>query len=209
MRYRYRPRSHLLGIGILLFGLYVVHHPWLAQAIKNSLSDGQLPSLGFSNVATSSPALGQVSSLSGLPNPALTPGALNSMVTPDDLYNTICRRGWTRTVRPDEDYTERLKRDQIRQYGYADRRLGAYEEDHLVSLELGGSPTSPKNLWPEPHQAAGGWGSYAKDRLENRLNHLVCNHEISLADAQTMIATNWIAAYQRYVGSTPDNRPSY
>lgn len=209
MRYRYRPRSHLLGIGILLFSLYVLHHPWLAQEVKNSLADGQLPSLGFSNVSASRPLLAQVDSLSGLPNPALTPGALNSAVTPDDLYNTVCRRGWTQTIRPSEDYTERLKREQIRQYGYSDRRLGSYEEDHLISLELGGSPTAPQNLWPEPHQAAGGWGSYAKDRLENRLNHLVCNHEISLADAQTMIATNWIAAYQRYIGPTPDNRPSY
>jgi hypothetical protein len=24
-----------------------------------------------------------------------------------------------------------------------------YEEDHLISLELGGAPRDPKNLWPQ------------------------------------------------------------
>lgn len=209
MRYRYRHRQHLLGLGVLLFGLYVLHHPWLVQEIKSSLADGQLPAMGFSGGPAFASTEAPNGAISGLPNPSLTPGALNNAVTPNDLYSTVCRRGWTRTIRPPEDYTERLKREQIRQYGYVDRRLGAYEEDHLVSLELGGSPTSPENLWPEPHQAEGGWGSYAKDRLENRLNHLVCDHQISLSAAQTMIATNWIAAYQRYIGPTPDNRPSY
>ena len=59
---------------------------------------------------------------------------------------------------------------------------------HLVPLELGGSPASPRNLWPEPHHVAGGWGSYRKDRLENRLNHLVCRGRITLAVARHAIA---------------------
>ena len=29
-----------------------------------------------------------------------------------------------------------------------------YQEDHLVSLELGGHPTDPRNLWPEPYPRA-------------------------------------------------------
>ncbi|MHB1871753.1 MAG: hypothetical protein ACYCT1_13010 [Steroidobacteraceae bacterium] len=134
-----------------------------------------------------------------LPNPELTPGAVSGAVTQSNIYRTICRRGWTRTVRPSESYTERLKREQIRQYGYRDRWLRDYEEDHLVPLELGGSPTSPLNLWPEPHRVAGGWGSYRKDRLENRLNHLVCSGRLRLAAARRAIARNWIAAYRRYV----------
>jgi len=104
--------------------------------------------------------------VAGLPNPRLTPGALNPDVTQANIDSTICVRGWTRTIRPPERYTERLKRRQIREYGYADRRLSHYEEDHLISLELGGSPTDPRNLWPEPHHVAGGWGSFTKDRLK-------------------------------------------
>ncbi len=134
-----------------------------------------------------------------LPDPSRTPGALNPAVTQRDIYSTICVRGWTRTVRPPESYTERLKREQIRQYAYRDRWLRDYEEDHLVPLELGGSPASPRNLWPEPHHVAGGWGSYRKDRLENRLNHLVCRGRITLAVARRAIARNWIGAYRRFM----------
>jgi hypothetical protein len=134
-----------------------------------------------------------------LPDATLTPGALNPAVTQGDIYSTICVRGWTRSVRPPERYTERLKREQIREYGYADRWLRDYEEDHLVPLELGGSPTSPRNLWPEPHHVAGGWNSYRKDRLENRLNHLVCRGRLSLRAARRAIARNWVAAYRRFM----------
>ncbi len=137
------------------------------------------------------------------PNPRLTPGALNPAVDPDNLRDTICVRGYSRASRPPEEYTERLKRLGIRRYGYSDRRLRDYEEDHLVSLEIGGSPRSPRNLWPEPRHVVGGWGSYAKDRLEDRLHRLVCRGRVSLARAQREIASNWIAAYRRYVGPDP------
>ncbi|OBS09684.1 hypothetical protein Thpro_022012 [Acidihalobacter prosperus] len=143
-----------------------------------------------------------------LPNPRLTPGALNPAVTQANIHETICVRGYTRSIRPPERYTESLKRRQIREYDYPQdmNRLWFFEEDHLISLELGGSPSSPRNLWPEPHRVAGGWGSYAKDRLENKLNHLVCSGRLPLADAQRMIARNWISAYRRYIGPIPDDR---
>jgi hypothetical protein len=138
-----------------------------------------------------------------LPNRRFTPGALNPAVRPGNIRETICVRGFTRTIRPPEEYTERLKRREIHQYGYTDFRLRDYEEDHLVSLELGGSPTSPRNLWPQPHHVIGGWGSYAKDRLENRLHTLVCRGRLPLDEAQRAIATDWISAFQRYVGPDP------
>ncbi len=148
-----------------------------------------------------------------LPDPRRTPGAINPAVTQYNLRQTICRPGgYTRSIRPPEDYTERLKRLQVRQYGYPARmgrtayRLSNYEEDHLISLELGGSPSDPRNLWPQPHHVVGGWGSYAKDDLENRLHEMVCRGQISLSRAQRMIATNWIEAYQRYVHPTPIRR---
>jgi hypothetical protein len=137
------------------------------------------------------------------PNPHMTPGALNRAVDQANIHATICVRGYSRSIRPPEEYTERLKRSGIRRYGYSDRRLRDYEEDHLVSLELGGSPTDPRNLWPEPHHVIGGWGSYTKDRLENRLHALVCRGRVPLALAQREISGDWIAAYARYVGPTP------
>ena len=134
-----------------------------------------------------------------LPDPQLTPGAIGGAVTQANIHRTICRYDYTRTVRPPEAYTERLKRRQIREYGYTDHWLRDYEEDHLIPLELGGSPTSPENLWPEPRHVVGGWGAYRKDRLENRLNHLVCRGRLSLRAAQDAIATDWIGAYRRYM----------
>lgn len=145
-----------------------------------------------------------------LPNPKLTPGALNPAVTQANIDETICRRGgYTRSIRPEVSYTENLKRQGIQQYGYSDHRLRDYEEDHLISLELGGSPTSPQNLWPEPHHVVGGWGSYAKDRLENRLHSLVCKHQMPLAQAQHAIATNWVAAYQQVIGGNPSSQRTH
>jgi hypothetical protein len=65
---------------------------------------------------------------------------------------------------------------------YVDRNPGDYEEDHAISLELGGHPTDPANLWPEPHPR-----SLATDTDENRLHKAVCNHTTTLADAQREI----------------------
>ena len=80
-----------------------------------------------------------------------------------------------------------------------------YKEEHLISLEVGGSPTDPKNLWPEPHHTVGNGGSTTKDRRENKLHRMVCRHQISLAPAQAEETGNWIEAYKRYVG--PVSKP--
>ena len=135
-----------------------------------------------------------------LPRSQLTPGAVDPRVTQANTRSTICVRGYTKQIRPLAKYTSDLKRKQIARYGYEDRRLRDYEEDHLISLELGGSPTSPKNLWPEPRHVVGGWGADAKDQLENELHRRVCRGELPLAEAQHSIATDWVATYKKYVG---------
>ena len=141
-----------------------------------------------------------------LPNPRLTPGALNPSVTQQNLHETICRRGgYTKSIRPEESYTEKLKREQIKEYGYTNTRMYDYEEDHLISLELGGSPDDPQNLWPEPHHVIGGWGSYAKDKLENKLHEMVCRGEMPLVTAQHEIASDWISSYKAHIGAVPNN----
>ncbi|HKF32814.1 MAG TPA: ComEC/Rec2 family competence protein, partial [Jatrophihabitantaceae bacterium] len=127
-----------------------------------------------------------------LPDPTCTPGAINPNVTEDTIATTICRPGWTATVRPPTSYTNDLKRRQIDQYGYLDHALGDYEEDHLVPLSVGGSPSDPRNLWPEP-----GASPNTKDRVEADLQGAVCAHEVSLASAQQAIATDWTTAEQR------------
>lgn len=132
-----------------------------------------------------------------LPDPERTPGAINPDVFQGNIQQTVCASGWTRTIRPPTSYTNQLKREQIAEYGYKDKRLSSYEEDHLISLQLGGHPTDARNLWPQPYR--GRCGARIKDVLETRLKRLVCEKEMALADAQRAIATDWVAAYRKYV----------
>jgi hypothetical protein len=118
-----------------------------------------------------------------LADPVRTPGVLNPDVTQRNIGETICVPGWTRTVRPPVEYTNALKLEQMRAY----RELGSpsdYQEDHLISLELGGDPTDPRNLWPEPYPRAA-----QVDRVENDLNAKVCSGALTLADAQLQETT--------------------
>jgi hypothetical protein len=111
-------------------------------------------------------------------DPVRTPGVLNPDVTPANIKSTICVPGWTRTVRPPVEYTNALKAKQMRAY----RERGSvsdYQEDHLISLELGGHPTDTRNLWPEPYPRAA-----EVDSIENELNAKVCSGAMSLDAAQ-------------------------
>jgi hypothetical protein len=111
-------------------------------------------------------------------DPVRTPGVLNPDVTQATIGTTICVQGWTRTIRPPTEYTSALKLRQMRTY----RETGppsAFQEDHLISLELGGHPTDPRNLWPEPYPRAA-----QVDTIENELNAQVCGGSLTLAQAQ-------------------------
>ena len=72
--------------------------------------------------------------------------------------------------------------------GLHQRNPADYEEDHLISLELGGAPRDQRNLWPEP-----GHSPNAKDTVENVLHSRVCAGTLALAEAQR-IATDWTTA---------------
>ncbi len=107
-----------------------------------------------------------------------TPGVLNPDVTQANIADTICKHGWTRTIRPPTGYTNALKLKQMREYGVGGSP-SQYQEDHLISLELGGHPTDPRNLWPEPYPRAS-----EMDSIENDLNAKVCSGDMSLDEAQ-------------------------
>ena len=83
------------------------------------------------------------------------------------------------TVRPPASYTNKLKLVQMRQY-HESGSPSRYEEDHLIPLELGGHPTSPKNLWPEPHPRAD-----IVDEIETSLKRQVCRGALTVAQART------------------------
>jgi hypothetical protein len=118
-----------------------------------------------------------------LPIPSLTPGALNPRVRQGTIRRTICKPGWTATIRPSPAYTTALKIKQMPLYEEAGPP-SAYEEDHFVPLELGGAPRDPKNLWPEPRSQAD-----VSDPLETKLKRRVCSHLMTLAQARAAIRT--------------------
>ncbi len=130
------------------------------------------------------------------PNSQLHPGATDPNVTQSNINSTICKSGYTKTVRPPESYTNKLKAKQIKDEGLSGTPQD-YEEDHLISLEIGGAPEDPQNLWPEPYEkkgdklAAPGSGSETKDKIENKTHDLVCSGQMSLSDAQNQIASDW------------------
>jgi hypothetical protein len=135
------------------------------------------------------------------PDPARTPGATNPDITQENIRETICNPRWsTKSIRPEESYTHRLKIEQIGEYGYSDSRLKDYEEDHFIPLELGGNPTDPKNLWPEPFETSiPDGGAHAKDKVENYLHAEVCSGSLTLQQAQREIAEDWYRVYQESV----------
>ena len=109
---------------------------------------------------------------------ALTPGVVNPDVTQATIRTTICVPGFSRSIRPPSDYTSRLKVEQLRACGLPGGPSD-YQEDHLISLELGGHPTDPRNLWPEPYPRA-----RDVDRLENELHAKICSGDLTLDEAR-------------------------
>ena len=133
-----------------------------------------------------------------LPDPHCTPGATNPRVTQANLASTVCKSGYTATIRPPEGITSPEKRASEAAYGFT-RSGRTTEYDHLISLELGGDPNSPLNLWPEPNATRAAGVNNPKDRVENKLKGLVCDAVrgrpyLPLAKAQYLIATNWTSA---------------
>lgn len=117
-----------------------------------------------------------------------TPGAVNPEVTQANIHQTICVKGWTKTIRPPVSYTDSLKAIQLQRYGQP-QEPKLYEEDHLVALELGGAPRNSDNLWPQLWN--GPTGAHVKDSEENQLREKVCSGAMPLADAQQTIVRDW------------------
>ncbi len=136
------------------------------------------------------------------PDPVRTPGAANPQVTQENIKDNICNRQWsTKQIRPPAEYTTKLKMNQLQEYGDTVHQARAqlvnpstgkvdttkcvahsdnpacYEEDHLISLENGGDPKDPKNLWPEPYNTKVGgaiMSAHQKDIVEGFIHDEIC-----------------------------------
>ena len=128
------------------------------------------------------------------PDPSLTPGAV---LTTD--ASTICAPGYASGVRGVSTAT---KEQVYAEYGVSyPQASGAYEVDHFIPLEIGGS-NDLTNLWPEPATPTPGF--HQKDQFENFEHGQVCNGTISVAEAQSRMVSDWYLYWQEEVeGTTP------
>lgn len=156
-----------------------------------------------------------------LPDPKCSPGSINSNVTQENIDQTICKSGWTDTLRASSSVMSRAKKQSMDSYQIAEDRAngvstykvngktytinfaktkntkknGVVEFDHIVSLQLGGS-NAASNLYPEPPKTGARGTTNTKDDVENKLNDAVCARKVSLAQAQSAIASDWTTALQ-------------
>jgi hypothetical protein len=132
-----------------------------------------------------------------LPDHSCTPGAVSPDVTQATITTTICRKGgYTSGIRPPVGITDKEKDANAASYGYTGPLHDA-EYDHLISLQLGGDPNDPRNLWvepPSPGHKSGAGPNNPKDAVETHLHTAICHHTVTLTAAQHAIATDWTTA---------------
>ena len=128
---------------------------------------------------------------------AVPSNLLNPDVVPATLSQTICTSGYTKAVRPSTSFTNGIKRRLMREQGMDfDADKGSFELDHIVPLALGGHPRNLLNLMLQVWN--GHDGAKRKDRLEVKLQCLVCSGDVPLDVAQNAIWSDWQAAYVVY-----------
>jgi hypothetical protein len=129
------------------------------------------------------------------PDPKLTPGTTDPRVAQENIKTTVCKDGYTKTVR---DVTEAEKKQVMARYGFPLADLHLVEIDHYFSLELAGS-NDLTNLWPQYYLPAPGQKNYLgarqKDVVEDALKRAVCSGKMTLVEAQEAIKT-WPEAYR-------------
>lgn len=137
------------------------------------------------------------------PDPQLTPGVVTNVPVEEILAPGYAKRA--------RHVTAATKRQVFIDYfGRVPALPGQYEIDHLISLELGGA-NDIKNLWPQSYLSTP-FNAHIKDKLEDHAAALVRNelklHGHAAATAllqqiQHEIASDWVAAYHKYVSTHP------
>ena len=134
---------------------------------------------------------------SGVKLPSVPTEALNPDVRQETIQQTICVPGYTASVRPSTSYTTGVKAKLLRERAQDVSAASSYELDHKVPLALGGHPRNLSNL--ELQLWEGDTGAKKKDRIERRLQALVCGGKVGLRAAQQAMYFDWQAAYREYL----------
>lgn len=134
-----------------------------------------------------------------IPDHNRTPGAIDPEITQENIARTVCVPGYTKTIRPTSSYINKLKARQMREQDLPGAAQD-YHEDHVVPLCVGGHPSDPRNLWPEP--VAGRWSTSVKDQLESSVCRQVCRGDITLEEGRAIfLALDWTREYVKYFGA--------
>jgi hypothetical protein len=182
------------------------------------------------------------------PDAEKNPGAIEPKVTQDNIADNICNKEFlTSSVRPPSSYTKKLKEQQMADiYGDTVHQemedLGGanydedkcvshsdntrcYEEDHIVSLQNGGAPSDPRNLFPEPYTTTVDGdrvGAREKDKVENYVHNGICldvpyakfsggpkpKKPLTLEEGQRILAIDWYACYVSMVAGEDCTPPA-
>lgn len=118
----------------------------------------------------------------GYPDGACTPGAIFA----DASVQDICTPGWSKAHR---DVSAETKKEAYVSYGIVSRPSGTWELDHFISLELGGS-NDIANLVPTPVKQ-----HREKTLVDNFLHDKLCDGDITLKEAQSLISRHWVDIY--------------
>lgn len=132
----------------------------------------------------------------------IVPGMTNPDINSSNMSQNICNPHWsTSSIRPSTSYTGPIKVQALAAYNArfgTTYKLADGELDHLISIELGGNPTSVENLWFEPYVTTVSGkviGAHQKDLVENYLHKQVCSGAMSLDVAQDLIVNSWYQVY--------------
>jgi hypothetical protein len=116
-----------------------------------------------------------------LPDSVVTPGAIETSDTA-----IVCHR----TTKALRHVTAAMHHAIFAAYGIPWSRHAKYEDDHVVSLELGGRNDNA-NRWPQPYPQA-----YSKDSVENWSHRQACSGKLSLPYIQRQIVSDWVVLYR-------------
>jgi hypothetical protein len=119
------------------------------------------------------------------PDHDCTPGAAMGITVEE-----ICTTG----TKGRRDVTTAMRKQIYASYGFLyPQPSGAFEVDHFIPLELGGS-NDIANLWPEAANPTPGF--HQKDCVEDYLHAQVCKTKsMTLADAQRAIVSDWYMVF--------------
>lgn len=129
-------------------------------------------------------AIAEPADLGAIPDPTLTPGAI---ATSDiaDICGHVNGLTYTKRHRVWEGQAATMQK-----YGLPLKDKHLYEDDDVIPVCLGGDNANPDNHWPQLWPEA-----KVKDRMDAGACRLVCEHKMTVKDAQALFVPDWRVGY--------------